>query len=25
VILFEEPLQFIIHPWYNVEELCVGP
>jgi hypothetical protein len=22
VLVFREPLQFVLHPWYNVEELC---
>jgi hypothetical protein len=25
VLVFRKPLQFVLHPWYNVEELCRAP
>ncbi len=25
VLVFRNPLQFALHPWYNVEELCAAP
>lgn len=24
VLVFRKPLQFVLHPWYNVEELCLS-
>jgi hypothetical protein len=24
VLVFRKPLQFVLHPWYNVEELCAA-
>jgi hypothetical protein len=25
VLVFRKPLQFVLHPWYNAEELCTAP
>jgi hypothetical protein len=25
VLVFRNRLQFVIHPWFNVEEPCFGP